>query len=203
VLRVVLDTNVLVSALMKPGSVPDLLLTRFVRHSTFELVLSTAILEELRRVVGYPAVRKRIHASDEELELWLQMLDLLSTPVEVTTRLPGILRDADDEPILATAVDGRADFIVTGDDDLLALGGHDRIRIVTPRAFLDRLNRTSGQPGSVHESVGNTAWTLSGRARRGRRGLEVAGGAGVGLTEAEAEKVADEAVHAVRRRRTR
>jgi putative PIN family toxin of toxin-antitoxin system len=165
VLRAVLDTNVLVSALMKPGSVPDLLLTRFVRHSSFELVLSTSILEELRRVVRYPAVRKRIHASDEELELSLQMLDLLSTPVEVKTRLPGLLRDADAEPILATAVDGRADFIVTGDDDLLALASHDRVRIVTPRAFLDRLNRRSGQPGSVHEPAGDAAWTAVRRQR--------------------------------------
>jgi putative PIN family toxin of toxin-antitoxin system len=162
VLRVVLDTNVLVSALMKPGSVPDLLVTRFVRHASFELLLSTAILEELRRVVRYPAVRKRIKASDYEIKLWVELLDLLSTPVEVMALASGVLRDPKDEPILATAVDGRADFIVTGDDDLLTLGNHERIRIVTPRAFLDQLNRPPGLPGSVHEPSGGAEWMAPG-----------------------------------------
>jgi putative PIN family toxin of toxin-antitoxin system len=171
VLRVVLDTNVLVSALMKPGSVPDLLVTRFVRQATFELLLSTAILEELRRVVRYPAVRKRIKASDDQIELWVELLDLLSTPVEVTTYPTGILRDSDDEANLATAVDGRADFIVTGDDDLLTLGGYERIRIVTPRAFLNPLNRPSGPTGSVHEPSRGAEWAVPGRRGRARKSV--------------------------------
>lgn len=165
-LRVVVDTNVLVSALMKPASVPGRLLARLVKDEAYELVLSAPILEELRRVVWYPSVRKRIKGSDDELDFRIAMIDTVSSPVEVKGAVSGAVRDPDDDAILATAVEGRADFVVTGDDDLLSLGQFDRIRIVTPRAFLSLIDSESGQLGSVNEPVGR--WTARRGARRAR-----------------------------------
>src|SRR5574341_707230 len=148
---------------MKPASVLGLLLTRLVKDEGFELVLAAPILEELRRVVRYPSVRKRIAGSDDELDLRIAMIDTVSSPVDVKGAVSGAVRDADDDAILATALEGRADFLVTGDDDLLTLGQFERVRIVTPRAFLALIDRESGRPGSVNEPVGR--W----RARRGAR----------------------------------
>jgi putative PIN family toxin of toxin-antitoxin system len=139
VIRAVFDTNVLVSAFIQPKSPPGRLLARLAEGRSFEMILSAAILEETRRALDYPGVRKRIRASDEELKLRLAMLDILSVPVEVKGQVPGVSRDPDDDQILAAAVEGCADYIVTGDGDLLSLGEHEGIRIVTPRAFLDRL----------------------------------------------------------------
>jgi hypothetical protein len=166
VLRVVVDTNVLVSALMKPASVPGLLLTRLVKDEAFEMVLSAAILEELRRVVRYPSVRKRIKGSDDELDLRIAMIDTVSSPVDVTGAVSGAVRDPDDDAILSTAVEGRADFVVTGDDDLLSLGQFERIRILRPRALLELLDRRSGQAGSGHDRSADAGYVVRKRPRR-------------------------------------
>jgi predicted nucleic acid-binding protein len=71
------------------------------------------------------------------------LLDALAVPVTPRRRLPVHIRDPKDERVLAAALGGRADYLVTGDDDLLVLNGDPRIRtlkIVTVREFLDLLS---------------------------------------------------------------
>jgi putative PIN family toxin of toxin-antitoxin system len=75
------------------------------------------------------------------MELRLAMLDTVSTPVSGTMKVSGVARDPDDDTILGAAIEGCAEYLVTGDQDLLALGEYEGIRIVTPRAFLERLKR--------------------------------------------------------------
>lgn len=140
-MRVVFDTNVIVSAFIQPKSPPGLLLARVIGGGSLELTLSTAILNEVTRALHYPGVRKRIRATDGELALRLAMLDTLSSPVDIPAEPPVVARDRDDDKILATAIEGCADYIVTGDNDLLTLGEYEGIRIMTPRAFLELLNR--------------------------------------------------------------
>jgi hypothetical protein len=81
------------------------------------------------------------------------------------------VRDPDDEAILATALEGRAEVIVTGDDDLLSLGQFEGIPIVKPRAFLDWLEERDGKPGAVHERPARYRARGAGRPkpREGRR----------------------------------
>jgi putative PIN family toxin of toxin-antitoxin system len=167
VLRVVLDTNVLVSSMLKPASATGVLLARWTQDGAFEVLLSVSNLEELRRVVRYPAIRKRIKMSDDELGLRVDMIDTLSTPVEAGRAGAGRVRDPDDEAILHTAVEGRADFIVTG-DDLLTLLQFEGIPIVKPRAFLELLDRRFGQAGSVHDRSSDAVYRARGRPRRRR-----------------------------------
>ena len=140
-IRVVFDTNVIVSAFIQPKSPPGLLLARVIEGGDLELTLSMAILEEVSRAMHYPGVRKRIRATDEELALRLAMLDTLSSPVDIHAEALGISRDPGDDKILATAMEGCADYIVTGDNDLLILGEYEGIQILTPRALLELLDR--------------------------------------------------------------
>ena len=140
-IRVVFDTNVIVSAFIQPKSPPGLLLAHVIEGAALELIRSMAILEEVSRAMHYPGVRKRIRATDEVLALRLAMLDTLSSPVDIQAETLGVSRDTDDDKILATAVAGCADYIVTGDNDLLTLDEYEGIQIVTPRAFLELLDR--------------------------------------------------------------
>jgi len=131
-MRVVIDTNVFVSGLMLPGSVPGRILAS-ANSGAFEIVLCEAILEEIAAALHYPKVRKRIALSDEELDRYVQtlqfMVDIVD-PAGVAASVPG---DRDDDVILATLIAAKADWLVTGDASLLALAAS--YPIVTPAKF--------------------------------------------------------------------
>lgn len=134
-MRVVVDTNVLVSGLMLPASVPGRILAA-ARGGGFEIVLSEAILGEVGTALRYPRVRKRIPLSDDDLDRFLQVLRFIAEivdPANIAVQVPG---DEDDAVILATLVAAKADWLVTGDSALLALA--DRYPIVTPAEFATR-----------------------------------------------------------------
>jgi hypothetical protein len=145
VVRAVLDTNVLLSALIRPCGPPGRILDRLT-DGAFELVLSPRLVDELRRASRYRHVRKYVRLSDQELEVRLAQIETVADPVEGTRTVRRAVRDPHDLMFLAAAVEGRADYIVTGDEDLLALDEHEDIAIVTPRAFLDVLE-ASQTPG--------------------------------------------------------
>ncbi len=133
-LRVVLDTNVLLSGIAYPASVPGRILTAW-RHGSVDVLLSAHILDELRRVL--PRLAQRHGLSAAEID---DLVDALSIQAEVIEPLPGVdaeLRDPDDQPVLGTLLAARqtssADYLITGDKDLLALA--DRYPIVTPAMF--------------------------------------------------------------------
>ncbi len=133
-LRVVLDTNVLLSGIAYPASVPGRILTAW-RHGSVEVLLSAFILDELRRVLPRLAQRHGLTAAEID-----DLVDALSIQAELVEPVPGTdpeLRDADDQPVLATllaaiATSG-ADYLITGDKDLLALAL--RYPIITPAKF--------------------------------------------------------------------
>jgi uncharacterized protein len=136
VLRAVLDTNVIVSALIRPEGVPGRILALLL-DAAFILVQSPALVDELRRTLRRPRVRKYIDLSDDELEGRVAQLETLADSVEGKLPISAAVRDPDDVMFLAAAVEARADDVVTGDADLLALGEHEGIGIVTPRVFRD------------------------------------------------------------------
>jgi hypothetical protein len=138
VLRVVLDANVYVSALIRPQGPPGQIITRFLENS-FEIVLSPAIVEETVRAFAYPKVRKYIRAGVDP-ELWFEDVILLAQFVAGDYEVERVSVDADDDKYFAAAAEGRATLIVTGDPDLLTVKEFQGIRIVTPRAFLDLLS---------------------------------------------------------------
>lgn len=137
-LRVVLDANVYVSALIRPQGPPGQIIKGLLENA-FEIVLSPAIVEETVRAFEYPKVRKYIHAG-VDAELWFEDVILLAQFVAGSPELEGVSVDADDDKYFAAAIEGSATLIVSGDPDLLTVKEFQGVRIVTPRAFLDLLS---------------------------------------------------------------
>ena len=131
-LRVVLDTNVLVSGLVYPGSIPGRIVAAW-RHAGLEVVLSHYILDETVRIL--PRLSK-ITLTAAEIRDLVDSFLFLADIVEPEASHEAELRDADDQPILATWKAARAQYLITGDKDLLALSA--RFPIVTPAAFWER-----------------------------------------------------------------
>ena len=137
-LRVVLDTNVIVSALLSPSGAPGRILERLL-GGAFELVMSPHLLDELKRALGYSKVKRYLRLTADERETLLAQLETIADPVQGDLALSVDVRDRQDLAVLAAAVEGRAEYVVTGDKDLLVLGQYEGIAIVSPRAFLDVL----------------------------------------------------------------
>ena len=133
-LRVVLDTNVLLSGMAYPGSLPGKILAAW-RHGSVEVLLSPLILDELRRVL--PRLANRHGLTTAEMDDLVDALAIQAEVIEPTTEHDAALRDANDQPELGTLLAAQAGegahYLITGDKDLLALA--DRYAIVTPAAF--------------------------------------------------------------------
>jgi uncharacterized protein len=132
-LSIVLDTNVVVSGLAYPASVPGKIVGAW-RRGALRVVLSRYILDEVARVL--PRLT-RISMNATEIRDLVDSLLFLAEIVEPSDLQPDeALRDRNDAPILGTLLASNADYLVTGDRDLLALA--DRYPIVTPAQFWDR-----------------------------------------------------------------
>lgn len=137
-LRAVLDANVYVSAYVRPEGPPGMIIERFLRADAFEVVLSAEIVEETLQALAYPKVRKAARTKLEP-DLWFEDIVVLAQFVAGEYDVSGVSRDPDDDKYLASAIEGRAGFVVSGDPDLLDVEEHQGVRIVTPRVFLDLL----------------------------------------------------------------
>ncbi len=138
--RVVLDTTVLVSAFLRPGGLADELLT-VAAEGQFDLVLSSAIIiETWRTLISSEHIRSRYPFSDERVQLFCLSLQQIAVDVLRTTLpLTRIVRDPEDDMIVACAVTGQADTIVSRDKDLLSLGLYRDIAVITPEDFRQEL----------------------------------------------------------------
>lgn len=141
-IRIVLDTNLFVSALLKPGSNPDIIL-HLVKDEKVLLLMSDSICHEISRVLTYPKIRKRLTVSDEELKFFVQLLGAVAIITPGTLNLPPIDADPDDTKYLVCAVEGHADYIVSGDHHLTDLVIYRGIRIVTPVDFIQIVSTLS------------------------------------------------------------
>jgi putative PIN family toxin of toxin-antitoxin system len=141
--RVVADTTVLISAFLTPRGVSSEFLRR-AREAEFHIVLAPDILEETRdRLLRRRRLRRSYRYTDQRVHRFDR---LLQTTTMLVTDLPpvsGIVRDPNDDMVIACALRARADYIVTRDKDLLSLSVHEDIRIVTPRQFLHLLEGSS------------------------------------------------------------
>jgi putative PIN family toxin of toxin-antitoxin system len=130
--RVVVDTNVLVSALIKKGK-PLALVERLLDKHT--VVLSSQMLAELADVLS----RDKFTITSAQIDLFISLLLKKSTVTSVSGNLKVILKDPDDNIVLLTAVNGKADYIVSGDKHLLTLREFEGIEIVTISQMLEIL----------------------------------------------------------------
>lgn len=132
-MRLVIDTNILISALLAGTSLPAHLIMLW-REGRFDLLTSADQLDELMRVTRYPKLRERLAPA-----LAGRLINELRDIAIVVKKLPVVTVSPDpyDNDLLAMAAAGSADFLVTGDKrDLLALKLYEGTRIITVRDFL-------------------------------------------------------------------
>lgn len=132
ILRAVLDAHVLVSGLAYPGSIPGRIVAAW-RQGGLDAVLSHYILDEVVRVL--PRL-SRVHLTPSEVRDLADSFMFLADVVESDGGQDAALRDPADQPILRTLWLGKADYLITGDKDLLTLA--DRYPIITPAVFWAR-----------------------------------------------------------------
>jgi putative PIN family toxin of toxin-antitoxin system len=123
--RVALDTNVLVSAVATRGLCADIFNLVLAEH---ELILGATVLRELQRVL-----RQKLRIPADTIREYDELLRREAVVVAKAKALPVAIRDESDIPVLAEAVEGGAEVLVSGDRDLLDIADKSPIRIVTPR----------------------------------------------------------------------
>ena len=138
-MRAVLDTNVVISATLIRDGIEDRILRAWQRGA-FDVVLSPQILDEMGRALYYEKFRKARWMAEEEIVALLQSLAQESLLVPGKVRV-GVSRDPEDNKFLEAAIEARAQYVVTGDKDLLDLKIYRHVRIVRPAAFLKMLRR--------------------------------------------------------------
>jgi putative PIN family toxin of toxin-antitoxin system len=143
---VVLDTNVIISALLSSRGAPAKLLSRW-ENNEFEVAVSPQLLAELGRALHYPNIARYLKLSEEEIGTFLRHYVGSATLIISQENLEVITQDPDDNRILECAVDTNASFIVTGDAHLLKLEEYRGIVILPPAAFLAYL---IGQTPDAH-----------------------------------------------------
>jgi putative PIN family toxin of toxin-antitoxin system len=135
VIRAVLDTNVLVSYLLTHRPAISTLIDHHLSQDDSVLVTAPELLVELDRVLGYPKLQR--YYTEEERLRFVALVMALADVAELPEMIPRISRDPDDDQVIACAVVGEADVIVSGDEDLLALAYVGDIPIFTAAQFLD------------------------------------------------------------------
>ena len=136
-MRAVIDTNVIVSGLLRSTGPPAATVTAG-EGNVFLWITSPPLLAEVERVLRRPHIRRVVR--DERIAKFLRDIQELATIVDPNDRLD-VSRDADDNRVLEAAIAGNANYIVTGDRDLLELRSYSGIRIVTPADFVKLLPR--------------------------------------------------------------
>jgi putative PIN family toxin of toxin-antitoxin system len=132
--KICLDSNVLVSAFATRGLAADALRVVLAEH---ELIVPAVVLEEVERVL-----REKFQVAPSVLALARQVLESQTVVPRPATVLPVAVRDPADAWVLASAVAGGADLLVTGDDDLLSIAAQAPLPILSPRAFWEQLRAT-------------------------------------------------------------
>ncbi len=134
-MRVVLDTNVVVSSFIAPAGTPAKVV-ELMRENELELLVSEAILAEYESVLMYPQIQIRHSLSSIEVADIIAQFRAQAIVVEPGQELEVVKDDPDNDKFLECAVAGGAEFIVSGDKHLLALKEYAGIHILSPAAFL-------------------------------------------------------------------
>ena len=136
-MRAVVDTNILVRALIKPQGTVAPVLHRL-RDGLYTLIYSDGLIEELVDVLSRPRIRDKYSVDQEVVEALLQLI-LAQGESAAAVRTITVCRDPKDNKVLEAGLSGRADVIVSGDEDLLVLNPFEGIPILGPKEFLERL----------------------------------------------------------------
>jgi uncharacterized protein len=143
-MRVTLDTNVLVSAFISKRGNPADVLDLIATFDEITLVLSSDIIEEFRDVMNRKEVAVRFDYGKRDVTKFEGALRDVAEIVTVKSSFKVVMEDPDDDVVVNTAIDGRADYIVSGDKHLRKLKRFQGVRIVSPKGFLTVLTKRFG-----------------------------------------------------------
>lgn len=136
-IRAVIDTNILIRAAIRPhGSIGPV--ARQLRAGAYLLIISEILFDELIEKLREPRIGRKYNLDEQAIQDFVGEL-AVSSELVAATRLIHACRDEDDNRVLEAAVTGRADYIVTTDEDLLVLNPFQGIHIVRPHLFLATL----------------------------------------------------------------
>ncbi|MCI0695987.1 putative toxin-antitoxin system toxin component, PIN family [candidate division KSB1 bacterium] len=139
-IRTVFDTNPVVAAIVNPKGYPAQLLAAW-RKEEFQIIVSSAILQEYRRVLFLPEVRVGSRASETEIYELLAALNANAIGVPGVLDLRVIAKDPTDDKFFVAAVEGEADYIITKEQAWKKLKTYQGIRIVSPSKFYEILKK--------------------------------------------------------------
>lgn len=136
-IRAVIDTNILIRAAISPrGTVGPI--ARRLREGAYRLIISEWLFDELIEKLNEPRIGRKYNLDEEAIKDFVAELAASSEPATPSRQI-SVCRDEDDNHVLEAAVAGQAEYIVTGDEDLLVLDPFEGIRIVRPQVFLAAL----------------------------------------------------------------
>jgi putative PIN family toxin of toxin-antitoxin system len=133
-MRVAVDINVFISTIIKPESRVGMIVVRM-RNGDYTILYSPEMINELAEVVTRDKIWKKYKLTEETVNSFVNSIVKFGERIHVIT-IVDICRDPDDNILLALALDGKADYIVSGDKDLLDLVSFREIPIVKPAEFL-------------------------------------------------------------------
>lgn len=140
-MKVVLDANQYVSAVLKPESKPAQLVQLALKKKV-TILASEPILEEIERVLSYPKLQKVHNFAPEEVSQYVQDIREAAMITPAKLKLQAVKKDPADDKYLVCAVEGNADYIVSGDHHLKDLALYRGIPILDPATFLQILSRS-------------------------------------------------------------
>jgi|SRR3712207_5545332 len=141
-MRVVLDTNIIISALLFAQGNAGAILKAW-ENRAFDLVVSPEILAEYEAALKDPQLRKRLKVSEEEITKLITEMEQVAVVVVPHVRLRVVKNDPDDNKFLECAVATNAAYIVSGDKELLILSHYQNIYILKPAFFVTVLKEES------------------------------------------------------------
>lgn len=134
-MRVVLDTNIIVSQAISPHG-PSARIFASWQQRAFDLLVTGDVLNEYAQTLGRASIQRRSRMSDADVSAVIANLVRFATVVVPEHRIIGVSADPDDDIFLECALAGSADYIVSGDQHLLSLGDFRGIAIVPPAVFM-------------------------------------------------------------------
>jgi|TergutMp193P3_1026864.scaffolds.fasta_scaffold287108_1 putative PIN family toxin of toxin-antitoxin system len=136
-MKLVLDTNIFVSAFYWGGN-PQKIIDRIV-DGMDELYISNEILDEIAATMARPKFKTR----PEIIDRYIRSMEKIGKKVFITGKIRGICRDKDDDDKIECGIQSGADYLITGDDDLLVLKNYRQIKFITAQEYLKMLNDTN------------------------------------------------------------
>jgi len=138
-IKVVLDTNVIISGIITDHGTTYQILQNW-ENGRFEVVSSELILQEIQRVLCYPHIKNRKNLTEKRIESILNTLRDYAIITPARSEISVILEDPKDDMFIIAAIEGDAEYIVSGDHHLLDIESFMGVRIIPPSVFLQILS---------------------------------------------------------------